>query len=222
MSRSRSSRGPRDPSGLVRLGKSTTCASSRSLIAPDAGEVTIDGVTVTDDTRTRVGYVVQNSALFPHLTARRNVMLPDPGGGMATAPTAERLEALAEVIGLDRSLLDLFPAELSGGQRQRVGLMRALILDPPVLLLDEPLGALDPIARAELQTELARIFREVRKTVVLVTHDVREAACSFEHHAANVGASSSRALSRPPAEPLTFCPEFLLSQTPPPRDDRAL
>jgi osmoprotectant transport system ATP-binding protein len=200
-------------------GKSTILRLMLGVIAPDTGDVAIDSVRATDQIRTRVGYVVQEGALFPHLTARRNVLLPARAEGWPLARATERLDALAEVVGLDRSLLDLFPAELSGGQRQRVGLMRALILDPPVLLLDEPLGALDPIARAELQTELARIFREVRKTVVLVTHDVREAVVlgstiTLLNGGRVVQQGTFEELARRPAEP--FVVEFLRAQTPPP------
>jgi osmoprotectant transport system ATP-binding protein len=204
-------------------GKSTVLRLILGLIRPDAGEVAIDGMRVTaqlrDDARVRIGYVVQEGALYPHLTARSNVTLPARAEGWPAARTAERLEVLAEVVGLDRSLLDLHPAELSGGQRQRVGLMRALMLDPPVLLLDEPLGALDPIARAELQTELARIFREVRKTVVLVTHDVREAVVlgstiTLLNGGRVVQQGTFEDLARRPAEP--FVAEFLRAQSPPP------
>ena len=169
--------------------------------------------------RLRIGYVVQDGALYPHLTARRNVTLPARADGWAEARTVERLEVLAEVIGLERNLLELYPAQLSGGQRQRVGLMRALMLDPPVLLLDEPLGALDPISRAELQVQLTRVFRELRKTVVLVTHDVREAfvlgsTITLLNRGRVVQQGTFADLARRPAEP--FVAEFLNAQTPPP------
>jgi osmoprotectant transport system ATP-binding protein len=204
-------------------GKSTILRLILGLIGPDSGDIAVDGVRVTagasTNGRTGIGYVVQHGALYPHLTARSNVTLPARAERWSTTRMAERVEALAEVIGLERSLLDLAPAELSGGQRQRVGLMRALMLDPPVLLLDEPLGALDPIARAELQTELARIFREVRKTVVLVTHDVREAlvlgsTITLLNGGRVVQHGTFADLAQRPAEP--FVAEFLRAQTPPP------
>jgi osmoprotectant transport system ATP-binding protein len=204
-------------------GKSTILRLLLGLIAPDTGDVTIDGVPVAAEAgsggRPRIGYVVQEGALYPHLTARGNVTLPARAEGWPATRIAERLETLAGVVGLDRDLLDSYPGQLSGGQRQRVGLMRALMLDPPVLLLDEPLGALDPIARAELQTELARIFREVRKTVILVTHDVREAfvlgsTITLLNAGRVVQQGTFADLARRPAEP--FVAEFLGAQAPPP------
>jgi osmoprotectant transport system ATP-binding protein len=136
-----------------------------------------------------------------------------------------RLGALAELVGLDRDLLALHPAELSGGQRQRVSLMRALMLDPAVLLLDEPLGALDPIARAELQAHLARIFGKLRKTVIVVTHDVREAfvfgaGITLLRRGRVVQQGTFADLARRPADP--FVAEFLRAQAPPPEMTRDL
>jgi osmoprotectant transport system ATP-binding protein len=204
-------------------GKSTILRLILGLVTPDSGEVAVDGMRVTArlqaDARTRIGYVVQEGALYPHLTARRNVALPARAERWPPARIAARLESLAELVGLDRRLLDLYPMELSGGQRQRVGLMRALMLDPPVLLLDEPLGALDPIARAELQTELARVVREVQKTVILVTHDVREAvvlgsSITLLNGGRVVQHGTFADLARRPAEP--FVAEFLRAQSPPP------
>jgi osmoprotectant transport system ATP-binding protein len=160
-------------------GKSTLLRLVLGLVRADEGEVSVAGVRVTPASRAEiqrgVGYVVQEGALYPHLTAARNVLLPARARGWPAGRMQARLAALAGLVDLERPLLDRYPAELSGGQRQRVGLMRALVLDPPVLLLDEPLGALDPITRAELQAQLVRIFRELGKTVLLVTHDVREA-----------------------------------------------
>jgi osmoprotectant transport system ATP-binding protein len=123
-----------------------------------------------------MGYVVQDGGLYPHLTAYQNVALPTEVHGWPSARTQARVILLGTMVGLDEDTLRLYPRELSGGQRQRVGLMRALALDPPLLLLDEPLGALDPIVRAELQIQLGRLFAALGKTVVLVTHDIREAA----------------------------------------------
>ena len=161
-------------------GKSTVLRVILGLVKPDRGEVTVDGIVVTDSTRAelvrRMGYVVQDGGLYPHLTAFGNVALPAEVHGWSPARIRVRAAELGAMVGLDEESLRLYPRELSGGQRQRVGLMRALVLDPPLLLLDEPLGALDPIVRAELQGQLGRLFAALGKTVVLVTHDIREAA----------------------------------------------
>ena len=122
-----------------------------------------------------MGYVVQDGGLYPHLTARANVTLAAEAQRWPRARIDARLSELAVMAGVEDSMLGRYPRELSGGQRQRIGLMRALMLDPPILLLDEPLGALDPIVRAELQVQLGRLFAQLEKTVLLVTHDIREA-----------------------------------------------
>jgi osmoprotectant transport system ATP-binding protein len=203
-------------------GKSTILRLVLGLLAPDAGEVRVDGVIVSGSTRRdalrRMGYVVQEGALYPHMTAAENATLPARADGWTPARMAERLAGLAELAGLERSLLDHYPAELSGGQRQRVGLMRALMLDPPVLLLDEPLGALDPISRAELQAHLVRVFRELRKTVLLVTHDVREAfvfgsTITLLNEGRVVQEGTFADLAQRPADP--YVAEFLRAQAPP-------
>jgi osmoprotectant transport system ATP-binding protein len=161
-------------------GKSTVLRLILGLAAPDAGVVSVDGTPVGAATRdglvARMGYVVQDGGLYPHLTCSDNVALAAEAHRWPRPRIAARMAALAEMAGLDAGMLRRYPRELSGGQRQRVGLMRALMLDPPILLLDEPLGALDPIVRAELQDQLGRLFAGLAKTVVLVTHDVREAA----------------------------------------------
>jgi osmoprotectant transport system ATP-binding protein len=161
-------------------GKSTVLRLILGLAAPDGGVVLVDDTPVDASTRdrlvARMGYVVQDGGLYPHLRASDNVALAAEAQAWPRARIAERVAALTELTGLDASMLRRYPRELSGGQRQRVGLMRALMLDPPILLLDEPLGALDPIVRAELQEHLGRLFADLGKTVVLVTHDVREAA----------------------------------------------
>ncbi|MDP6952601.1 MAG: ATP-binding cassette domain-containing protein, partial [Alphaproteobacteria bacterium] len=128
------------------------------------------------EARRRMGYVVQGGGLFPHLTAHGNVALMARQLGWSRQRIDARLAALAELVRLPGEILSRYPAQLSGGQRQRVALMRALMLDPDVLLLDEPLGALDPMVRHDLQTDLRAIFRSLAKTVVLVTHDLGEAA----------------------------------------------
>jgi osmoprotectant transport system ATP-binding protein len=164
------------PSGS---GKSTLLRLMNGLIRPDSGSVRFDAQEVTPGTapllRRRMGYVIQSGGLFPHLTARGNIVLMARYLGWDRARIAARLDALAALTRFPADGLDRYPGQLSGGQRQRVGLMRALMLDPDMLLLDEPLGALDPIIRRDLQTELKEIFAAVGKTVVLVTHDIGEA-----------------------------------------------
>jgi osmoprotectant transport system ATP-binding protein len=164
------------PSGC---GKSTLLRLLVGLVRPDAGAVLFDGTPVTAATapalRRQIGFVVQDGGLFPHLTARGNVTLMARHLGRPAEEVARRLAELAELTHLPAELLDRYPAQLSGGQRQRVSLMRALMLDPAVILLDEPLGALDPLIRSELQADLKEIFRRLHKTVVLVTHDLGEA-----------------------------------------------
>jgi osmoprotectant transport system ATP-binding protein len=165
------------PSGC---GKSTLLRLLIGLVEPDAGEVTFDGLPVDAGTvravRLRLGYVIQDGGLFPHLTARGNVTLMARHLGRHRDAIASRVRDLADFTRFPADGLDRYPHQLSGGQRQRVGLMRALMLDPDALLLDEPLGALDPLVRADLQTDLRDIFRRLGKTVVLVTHDLGEAA----------------------------------------------
>ena len=165
------------PSGC---GKSTLLRLLIGLVAPDDGTVTFDGTVVGPATaravRLRTGYVIQDGGLFPHLTARGNVALLARHLGWDATRIRSRVSELAELTRFPVDGLDRYPQQLSGGQRQRVGLMRALMLNPDSLLLDEPLGALDPLVRADLQTELKDIFRSLGKTVVLVTHDLGEAA----------------------------------------------
>jgi osmoprotectant transport system ATP-binding protein len=164
------------PSGC---GKSTLLRLTMGLLLPDRGCVRFEGAEVTALNalvlRRRMGYVIQSGGLFPHLTARGNVGLMARYLGWTSDRIEARLIELCRLTRFPRDGLDRFPAQLSGGQGQRVALMRALMLDPDVLLLDEPLGALDPMIRAELQTELNDIFRTLGKTVVMVTHDIGEA-----------------------------------------------
>ncbi|GAB4561124.1 MAG: ATP-binding cassette domain-containing protein [Haliangiales bacterium] len=164
------------PSGC---GKSTCLRLLIGLIEPDRGQVRLDGEPIRADTvrtlRRRIGYVIQDGGLFPHLTAEQNITLMARELGIAQPEQDERVATLAELTDFPRDGLTRYPLELSGGQRQRVALMRALMLDPEALLLDEPLGALDPMIRYDLQRDLRRIFRQLGKTVVLVTHDLAEA-----------------------------------------------
>jgi osmoprotectant transport system ATP-binding protein len=165
------------PSGC---GKSTLLRLMIGLITPDAGVVLFDGAPLTADNidaiRHRIGYVIQDGGLFPHLTARANVALLPRYLKRDAAWIEQRIVELAALVRISAETLTHYPSGLSGGERQRVALMRALMLDPQVLLLDEPLAALDPIIRRGLQTELKEIFARLKKTVVLVTHDLHEAA----------------------------------------------
>jgi osmoprotectant transport system ATP-binding protein len=164
------------PSGC---GKSTLLRLLVGLLWPDKGVVTFDGEPVTPANaqrlRQRIGFVVQDGGLFPHLTARGNATLMARWLGWKADRMAARLAELTELTQFPADRLDHYPAQLSGGQRQRVSLMRGLMLDPNVLLLDEPLGALDPLIRSDLQADLRRAFQALKKTVVLVTHDLGEA-----------------------------------------------
>lgn len=165
------------PSGC---GKSTLLRLMIGLIRPDAGRVLFEGAEMTGaavlQLRRRMGYVIQEGGLFPHLTAGQNVALMARYLRWNERRIRERIAELLGLTHLPGDVLARYPAQLSGGQRQRVSLMRALMLDPDLLLLDEPLGALDPMIRADLQTELREIFQTLGKTVVLVTHDIGEAA----------------------------------------------
>jgi osmoprotectant transport system ATP-binding protein len=165
------------PSGS---GKSTIFGLMTGLLKPESGTVFFADEPLTDARlpamRQRIGYVIQEGGLFPHLTARANVTLMARHLGWTRPRIDQRIDELLALTRLSADMLARYPAEISGGQRQRVSLMRALMLDAEVLLLDEPLGALDPMVRAELRTELAAIFQQLGKTVILVTHDLAEAA----------------------------------------------
>ena len=165
------------PSGC---GKSTLLRLIIRLIEPDSGSVEFNGEPITPDTisnlRRHIGYVIQEGGLFPHLSARANVLLMARHIGKTEDEMQNKLVELCELTRFPRNLLSRFPVELSGGQRQRVGLMRALMLSPELLLLDEPLGALDPLVRASLQKDLKEIFAQLQQTVLFVTHDLAEAA----------------------------------------------
>lgn len=164
------------PSGC---GKSTTIRLMNGLLQPDSGDVLFEGTKITQmnmlQLRQRMGYVIQDGGLFPHLTARENVTLMAEYLGWKKERIENRLHELLDLTKFPEDGLDRYPLQLSGGQQQRVALMRALMLNPGVLLLDEPLGALDPLIRSDLQNDLKKIFHKLQKTVVLVTHDIGEA-----------------------------------------------
>jgi osmoprotectant transport system ATP-binding protein len=165
------------PSGC---GKSTLLRILVGLIDADSGAIEFDGITISakniQQLRQRMGYVIQDGGLFPHLTARANVGLLATHLGWETNRVRTRVDELADLTRLPKAALDRYPAQMSGGQRQRVGIMRALMLDPAVILLDEPMGALDPLVRFDLQEDLRKIFRTLGKTSIMVTHDMGEAA----------------------------------------------
>jgi osmoprotectant transport system ATP-binding protein len=164
------------PSGC---GKSTLLRTVVGLVAPEGGCVEFDGTELCPanifESRHRMGYVIQDGGLFPHLTVRVNVSIAARSLHRDREAILKRIEELRYLVQLPSDLMERYPAQLSGGQRQRVCLMRALMLDPDLLLLDEPLAALDPMIRAEMQTDLRDIFRSLGKTVLMVTHDMGEA-----------------------------------------------
>jgi osmoprotectant transport system ATP-binding protein len=164
------------PSGC---GKTTTLRMINRLIEPTGGRIEIEGTDVTDvpatELRRGIGYVIQQVGLFPHRTIGANIGTVPRALGWDKARIAERTRELSDLVGLERVMLDRYPDELSGGQQQRVGVARALAADPPVLLMDEPFGAVDPIVRTRLQTELLDLQERLKKTIVLVTHDLDEA-----------------------------------------------
>ena len=204
------------PSGC---GKTTILRLALGLLSPDTGVIRFRGAVLTAQNvralRQRMGYVVQEGGLFPHLTAAENIDLMARHLGWPAARTEERRSELVALTRFPADALDRYPLQLSGGQRQRVSLMRALLLDPELLLLDEPLGAIDPLVRAELQEDLARVFDRLGKAVILVTHDLAEAAF-FAHRVVLLrqGRVVQRGrvedLLRAPAEP--FVARFVAAQ----------
>ena len=164
------------PSGC---GKTTTLRMINRMIEPTSGRIEIEGRDVTRspvaELRRGIGYVIQQVGLFPHHTVARNIAAVPNALRWDKDRTAVRIRELADLVGLEPAMLDRYPDELSGGQQQRVGVARALAADPPVLLMDEPFGAVDPVVRARLQDELLGLQSRVHKTIVLVTHDLDEA-----------------------------------------------
>src|SRR5947209_8080737 len=161
-------------------GKTTLLRLINKLLVPSAGQIIVQGRATSewDPIRLRrsIGYVIQDAGLFPHFTVAQNIALVPTLENWDSARVTARVEEMLNLVGLDpREFSARRPHELSGGQRQRVGVARALAADPPILLMDEPFGALDPVTRAELQGEFGALARRLGKTIVFVTHDVREA-----------------------------------------------
>jgi len=166
--------------GLSGSGKSTILRLISGLLEPTTGWIEIDGERLTrerlPELRRRMGYVIQSGDLFPHLTARQNIFLVAKEVQLGVDEMTARIEELCGLARFPRTLLDRYPVELSGGEQRRVSLIRALMLQPDILLLDEPMGALDPMVRARLLVDLKSLFARLNATVILVTHDLVEAA----------------------------------------------
>jgi osmoprotectant transport system ATP-binding protein len=161
-------------------GKTTTLKLINRLLEPTSGKILVNDKSTNDwdaiRLRRRIGYVIQETGLFPHFTIERNIALVPTLEGWSAERTKERVRELLTLVGLDSDIFAArFPQQLSGGQRQRAGVARALAADPPIILMDEPFGALDPLTRAELQGEFAALSKRLNKTIVFVTHDIREA-----------------------------------------------
>ena len=160
-------------------GKTTTLKLVNRLVAPTAGQVWVNGKSNAEvdviELRRKIGYVIQEVGLFPHFSVERNIALGPRIAGWPDARIRARVEELLALVGLDPQLRSRYPHQLSGGQRQRVGVARALAADPEILLMDEPFGALDPLTRDEVQREFLSLQKRLHKTVLFVTHDLREA-----------------------------------------------
>ena len=207
------------PSGC---GKSTLIRIIIGLLKPNSGRVYIDDTALNPNNvnhlRRRIGYVIQEGGLFPHLTARKNVGIMAKYLGWEKTCISKRIDEIAQLTKFPLNSLDRYPIQLSGGQKQRVSLMRALMLDPDILLLDEPLGALDPLIRFDLQTDLKAIFKKLKKTVLMVTHDIGEAGFFGDrivllHNGKIVQQGNIKELVQQPAHP--FVTRFIQAQRSP-------
>ena len=161
-------------------GKTTMLKMINGLLTPTLGTIYVDGKDIARENQTllrrNIGYVIQGIGLFPHMNVRKNIAyVPELLNRRDKKRTARAVERLIEVVGLEREMLDRYPAELSGGQRQRIGIARALAANPEILLMDEPFGAVDEITRKMLQNEIARIHQTLGVTIVFITHDIKEA-----------------------------------------------
>lgn len=166
--------------GASGSGKTTLLRMIGGLSHPDAGEIFLGEELIKEipprERTKKMAYITQEGGLFPHLTAKDNILLPMIIRKIPLEEALIKCKELCDLVSMKEGMLRKFPQELSGGQRQRVSLMRGLVLDPQVVLMDEPLSALDPIVRASLQQELRQIFKSLKKTVVMVTHDIHEAS----------------------------------------------
>jgi osmoprotectant transport system ATP-binding protein len=205
--------------GLSGSGKSTILRLISGLLEPTTGWIEIDGEKLTRDRfpalRRRMGYVIQSGDLFPHLTARQNILLVARELRLGMDEMTARIEELCGLTKLPGTLLDRYPVELSGGEQRRVSLIRALMLKPDILLLDEPMGAIDPMVRSSLLVDLKSLFERLKTTVILVTHNLIEAARLGDWVVLlNAGRVVQQGLynefSRSPAEP--FVSEFFHAQ----------
>ncbi len=208
--------------GASGSGKSTLLKIILGLLKADRGEIRIMDTTPTPENilelRHNIGYVIQEGGLFPHLSCFENITLLASHLEMDKNWMKDRVNNLCELTKIRPEILDRYPAELSGGQQQRVGLMRALMMDPPLILLDEPLASIDPLVRYELQNDLLEIFNNMSKTVLLVTHDLGEAAFLSDriilmHKAGVVQDASFEEIMENPATP--FVNEFINAQRSP-------
>jgi len=209
--------------GSSGCGKTTTLRMINRLIEPSSGEIRIGGKPIQEtdviSLRRSIGYVIQGAALMPHMSVQRNISLLEESRGRSLAGCRERIEELMELVGMPhQEYARRYPSELSGGQQQRVGIARSLMADPPVLLMDEPFGALDPITRHRMQAEFLEINRKLHKTIVLVTHDLSEAfklgdEIILMSEGAIVQKGSAKDFLQSPQN--EFVEEFIRSQIPP-------
>ncbi len=210
--------------GQSGCGKSTLVRLFAGLVQADDGLVSVDGRNAAEvpdrDKALLFGYMIQDGGLFPHLTALQNIQLPAKTHSRVGEQIDRWARELCDMVELDPARLSQYPRQLSGGQRQRVALIRSLILNPPLLFLDEPMGALDPLVRSSLQNSLRAVFQKLKKTVVFVTHDLTEAAYfadtvtlmkegKIEQHG-----TFEELVNSPRTE---FVTEYLAAQRPPPR-----
>ncbi len=207
--------------GASGSGKTTLLRMIGGVTAPDEGHIYLQGRNILSldqrERTTRMAYITQEGGLFPHLNSQDNILLPARVRKWDERKILKKMNQLAQMVDMELAMLEKYPHELSGGQRQRVALMRGLILDPEIVLLDEPLSALDPIVRASLQKELHTIFKKLDKTVIMVTHDIQEAAflgdrITLLNEGRVVQTSNFKELYHEPKDP--FVHEFLRAQIP--------